>query len=99
MTYILRVVNQKIIEMGGAGRFATWPVPMNMLFVEAGVEIAKTLVEKKVSPTNLNGIKLIVTEEAKKKYPKAELQVRTLDPYKNYYMFIHKSVIFGVDKF
>jgi len=99
MTYILRVVNQKIIEMGGAGRFATWPVPMNMLFVEAGVEIAAKIVQKKLSPTNINGIKLVVTETAKTKYPKAELQVRTLDPFKNYYMFIHKSVIFGVDKF
>ena len=99
MTYILRVVNQKIVEQGGAGRFATWPVPMNMLFVEAGVDVAAALVQKKVSATNLNGIKLIVTEAAKKKYPQASLQVRTLDPYKNYYLFIHKSVIFGVDKF
>lgn len=99
MTYILRTINQKVIEMGGAGRLATWPVPMNMLFVESGVEIAIALVQNKVTPTNLNGIKLIVTEAAKKKYPKASLGVRMLEPYKNYYLFTHSSVIFGVDKF
>lgn len=99
MVYILRTIDKKIVEMGGAGRFATWPVPMNMLFVEAGVDIAAALVQKKTSATNLNAIKLIVTESAKKKYPKASLQVRTFSPLKNYYLFIHDSIIFGVDKF
>lgn len=99
MVYILRTIDKKIVEMGGAGRFATWPVPMNMLFVEAGVDIAVALVQKKTSATNLNAIKLIVTESAKKKYPKASLQVRTFSPLKNYYLFIHDSIIFGVDKF
>lgn len=99
MTYILRELDKKVRELGGAGRFATWPVPMNMLFVESGVEIAIQLVQKKVSATNLNGIRLIVTEAAKKKYPKASLQVRNLEPYKNYYLFVHSSIIFGVDKF
>ena len=48
MPEIINAINDKIVEKGGAGRFATWPVSVNMLFVEGGVELAKDAIEGKI---------------------------------------------------
>ena len=40
VNYVVDEIKSVIAEKGGTGRFATWPVPVNMLFVEAGVEYA-----------------------------------------------------------
>ena len=37
MVFLIDALNDAIAEAGGSGRFSTWPVPVNMLFVEAGV--------------------------------------------------------------
>jgi len=38
--YIIEQITAKIAEKGGTGRFSTWPVPVNMMFVESGAEYA-----------------------------------------------------------
>ncbi len=38
--YIIKEISAKIAEKGGTGRFSTWPVPVNMMFVESGAEYA-----------------------------------------------------------
>ena len=38
--YMLDQINTKVGEYGNAGRMSTWPLPINMLMVEAGVEYA-----------------------------------------------------------
>jgi len=38
VAYIVEQISAKVAEKGGTGRFATWPVPINMMFVESGVE-------------------------------------------------------------
>ncbi len=38
IAYIVEQISAKVAEKGGTGRFATWPVPINMMFVESGVE-------------------------------------------------------------
>lgn len=40
MAYILEAVKTEIAAKGGEGRFSTWPVPVSMMFIEAGVEYA-----------------------------------------------------------
>lgn len=40
ISYVTAEIARVIEEKGGTGRFSTWPVPVNMLFVEAGVEYA-----------------------------------------------------------
>ncbi len=45
---ILPAIEDSIVEKGGAGRFATWPVPINMVFLRASVELAMGAVEGKV---------------------------------------------------
>jgi hypothetical protein len=38
--YIIAQISDKVAAQGGTGRFATWPVPVNMMFVQAGVDYA-----------------------------------------------------------
>ncbi|WP_252187858.1 DUF3798 domain-containing protein [Anaeromonas frigoriresistens] len=45
INFIIDEISGKIEEGGGKGRFSTWPVPMNMMFVEAGAEYAKAYIE------------------------------------------------------
>ena len=47
VNYIVEQIKAKIAEKGGTGRFSTWPIPVNMLFVEAGVEYAMAYCEGK----------------------------------------------------
>ncbi|HMM21677.1 MAG TPA: DUF3798 domain-containing protein [Selenomonadales bacterium] len=50
--YLVEQIKAKVAEKNGTGRFATWPIPMNMLFVEAGVEYAKDWTEGKIKNKN-----------------------------------------------
>lgn len=40
VSYVIEQISAKVAEKGGEGRFSTWPVPVNMMFVEAGAEYA-----------------------------------------------------------
>jgi hypothetical protein len=50
--YVMGQIKAKIAEKNGTGRFSTWPVPMAMLFVEAGVEYAKDWADGKFKEKN-----------------------------------------------
>lgn len=45
VSYILEQLQNKVTEADMGGRVSTWAVPCNMLFVEAGVEYAKKVLE------------------------------------------------------
>ena len=45
IAYVVSEIKEKVAKEGAAGRLSTWPVPMNMMFVEAGVEYAKAYIE------------------------------------------------------
>jgi hypothetical protein len=38
--FLVSEITAKIAEGGGTGKFSTWPIPVNMMFVEGGVEYA-----------------------------------------------------------
>ena len=38
--FLVGEITTKIAEGGGTGKFSTWPIPVNMMFVEGGVEYA-----------------------------------------------------------
>lgn len=50
--YIVDQIGQKIKAGGGEGRFSTWPVPINMLFVEGGVEYAMAFLDGETDGRN-----------------------------------------------
>lgn len=50
--FVMSEIKSEIAKKGGTGRFSTWPVPMNMLFVEAGVEYAIGYIEDRIPTKN-----------------------------------------------
>lgn len=52
ISYVVEQIKTKVAAKKGTGRFATWPVPVNMMFVEAGVEYAKDWAEGKIKSKN-----------------------------------------------
>ncbi len=100
INYVLKAVNDKIVELGGAGRFATWPVPVNLVFTEAGVEIAAQIVKKQLKPNNMLGVKSVLDKvigEKVKGYGISSISRYSKDT--NFYMIVVNSVIFGKTKF
>jgi len=92
---ILKAINTAIVAKGGAGRFATWPVPTNYLLVEACVEIARDTIEGKMKLDDTDAVKARL--EAAAGVP---MGISKLDPKKgNFYLITSGSVIFGKDEF
>lgn len=65
MDYILSAIDAKVVEAGEAGRMATWPVPVNMLLVEAGTKYIDGRLDGSITDENeLEQLKAICTELA-----------------------------------
>ncbi len=47
--FILAETTKKVVEGGNAGRMSTWTVPVNMLFVEAGVKYAQAYLDGQIT--------------------------------------------------
>jgi hypothetical protein len=47
--FLVSEITAKIAAAGGTGRFSTWPIPINMMFVEGGVEYAIAYLDGKTS--------------------------------------------------
>jgi hypothetical protein len=66
--FIVEQIKAKVAAKNGTGRFSTWPVPLNMLFVEVGVKYAMAYCEGKITSKNdPETLKKISSEVAKGK--------------------------------
>jgi len=82
VAYMMEQLQAKVDEAGMNGRVSTWGVPCNMLFVNAGVEYAKKVLEGKTNGIVLDDAVLRETlQECAKQYdPNANM---TIDFYKD----------------
>ncbi|MBE3519324.1 MAG: DUF3798 domain-containing protein [Firmicutes bacterium] len=90
MKAILAAIEEKIVAKGGAGRFATWPVPINMVFIETAVELAFKAVEGKVKLSDMEAVKATMKEVAG-----VDIQMKRYEEGKNMYLVVSGSYIFG----
>ena len=73
--YMIEESKRIIKEKGGEGRFSTWPVPVNMMYVEAGAEYAKAWIDGET-----NGkVDMDVLKAKFKDYAKTDVQVDKLE--------------------
>lgn len=93
MPKILAAIEEKIIEKGGAGRFATWPVPINMALLKAGIELAIQTLEGKAELTNIDDLARALEQETG---TSVELERYSEDG--NLFLALVSPVIFGKDK-
>ena len=87
---ILKAIEDTIVSKGGAGRFATWPVPINMVFLRGCVELAMGAVEGKVKLNDEVAIKAALEKDAG-----ATMRMSKYIPDGNMYLTIMGSYVFG----
>ena len=90
MPKILEAIEEKVVAEGGAGRFASWPVPINMVFLRAGVELAMQAVEGKIQLNDEATIKAALEAEAG-----VSMQLTKYSDEGNFWLAVMDSVIFG----
>ncbi len=94
--YVVEQIKAKVAEKGGTGKFATWPVPINMLLVEAGTKYAMEVIEGKTNGKNDTA----AIEKIMKDVAKAEMTVtqykdeKTSKTYDNYYLILSDYIDF-----
>ncbi len=90
VAYILEQIEAKVVESGGAGRFATWKVPCNMAIIHGSAEYAILFAKGEVGKQDFG--KFTETMSAAAKGP---VVLDGLDVAPNYLMFVGESIIFG----
>ena len=77
VTYMMEQLQAKVDEYGMNGRVSTWGVPCNMLFVNAGVEYAKKVLEGETNGEVLDDevLKATIQECAKEYTPDANMTI------------------------
>lgn len=87
---ILKAIDQKVKESGGAGRFATWPVATGYLHSIGGVEVAKLALEGKLDLNDIEAVAKVMGEAAD-----TAMELTRLSDNGNFYMYTCDSYIFG----
>lgn len=94
VNYVIEQISAKIAEKGGTGRFSTWPVPINMMFVEAGAEYAIAYAQGKT-----NGkVDKAYMEKVFSEYSGGEIKLTTLEEggtaYDNFLLLLSEYITF-----
>ncbi|MGM0410150.1 MAG: DUF3798 domain-containing protein [Bacillota bacterium] len=88
--WILEAIDQAVEKKGASGRVATWPIPANMMYIQAGTYYAVDWIEGKIEERNdKEALKAIMEDIAG--------QSVSLDEYPNtdnYYLFMADHIIF-----
>ncbi|WP_312640652.1 DUF3798 domain-containing protein [Hydrogenoanaerobacterium sp.] len=93
--FILGETTKKITDGGNPGRMSTWTVPINMLFVKAGVEYAKQWCEGTITSKNdMEAMTAICSELAGGPVTMTKLSENGVD-YENFFTLLGNFYTFG----
>jgi len=94
VAYIVEQISAKVAEKGGTGRFATWPVPINMMFVQSGVEYGIAWAQGKTE----GNLDKAYMEKLFSEFAKAEVKLTTLEEggtsYDNFLLLLSDYITF-----
>jgi hypothetical protein len=90
LDWILAAINEKVIEKGAAGRVATWPVPVNMMFMQAGTYYAIEWINGNITSKNDKAALIRIMEDIAGQ----SITLTELDGTDNYYLYLSDHVIF-----
>lgn len=90
LEWILAAINEKIVEKGAAGRVATWPVPVNMMFMQAGTYYAVEWINGNITSRNDKAALVRIMEEIAGR----SINLTEYPGTDNYYLYLSDHVIF-----
>jgi hypothetical protein len=88
--WIIEAIDDKVDELGASGRVATWPVPVNMMYIEAGVEYAIAWIEGNTNGT-MDKAKLIESMEG---IADGAVTLTEYPGTDNYFLYLSDHIIF-----
>ncbi len=88
--FIIDAITAKVAELGATGRVATWPVPVNMMFIEAGVEYAIAYLEGRTDG-RVDKDKLT---EIMEEIAGGKVMLTTFGDHENFFMYLSDHIIF-----
>jgi hypothetical protein len=83
-------IKAKVAAMGAAGRVATWPVPVNMMYVEAGTRYAIAFLKGETNGRADKAKLQAIMEEV----AGGKIQLTNYKTYNNYFMYLSDHLIF-----
>ena len=93
--YVIEQIKTKVSEAGMSGRMATWPVPINMMFVEGGVEYAKAYLEGQFTEkADIEKVKEILSTVGGEAVITPYTNEATGTTFNNYLMVLSEYVVF-----
>lgn len=87
--WIIEAIGEAVGDAGAEGRVATWPVPANMLFIEAGVEYAIELIDGNIDGVDKDKLQEIMEDLSG--YPITLTEYGDTD---NFFLFLSDHIIF-----
>ena len=95
VAFILEAITEKVVEAGGAGRFATWKIPINMAFTYASVEYGFDLADGKIKGADIEHMKKLLVKHAGESQFNTYNNVATGEKADNFLLVVGESIIFG----
>ncbi len=95
VAFILEAIEKKVVDGGGAGRFATWMIPINMAFTYASVEYGFDLADGKVKGADVEHMKGLLTKYAGDCQFSTYNNAATGEKADNFLLVVGGSIIFG----
>jgi len=90
LEFILDEIGKKVAEGGATGRVATWPVPVNMMYIEAGVLYAKAYLEGETDG-KVDKAKIV---ELLEDIAGGKVDLTNYLDYDNFFMYMSDHIIF-----
>lgn len=90
LDFILTAIKDEVAERGATGRVATWPVPVNMMYIEAGVLYAKAYLEGETEG-RVDRDKLVSILE---KIAGGKVDLTNYADHENFFMYMSDHIIF-----
>jgi hypothetical protein len=91
--WMLEAIELKVVEAGAAGRVATWPVPVNMMYIEAGVEYSIAWIRGETDG-RMDKAKLI---EIMEEIAGGAVTLTEYTGTDTYFLYLSDHIIFGAD--
>ncbi len=88
--WMLEAINEKVIELGAAGRVATWPVPVNMMFIQASTYYAVDWINGDITDRNDKASLVAIMEEI----AGGAVGLTEYLATDNYYLYLSDHIIF-----
>lgn len=94
VSFVISAIKEKLAALGATGRASTWPVPINMMFIDAGFEYARQYIEGTITSKNDMAKMKAICEQLTGSTMKFTALVDSGTTYSNYYMILSDYITF-----